>query len=230
MLKRILTAGCGLLIASAVLALDNGERQYVRSVDTQHVEFPAGGTLRLEKSKGIVTVEGWDKTGVEITAIKSSHVPLPPNDQNGAKRDEDEAHITSERKDDELVITTQSKKFSGADIEYRIKAPRSAKVIIHNRDGQVFVDGMANDIDVTSHQGDIVLHLPQDAAYNINAKSRWGAVNSDYTGEEKRRWWLIGHRVANGNSPAPHKLNLSIGYGDIVILKSRVPAPPDSRT
>lgn len=64
----------------------------------------------------------------------------------------------------------------------------------------------------------------------MNAKSNVGNVYSDFPGREKRRFWLIGHRILNENSPATHTLNLRVGCGDIVILKTRVPKLPEPLT
>jgi hypothetical protein len=41
---------------------------------------------------------------------------------------------------------------------------------------------------------------------------------------------MLGHRSIAENSAAMHKLNLKVGFGDIVILKIRVPKFPDPGT
>src|ERR1700729_128256 len=50
--------------------------QYKQSLQvvskTQHLDFPAGGTLRFINSVGVLTVEAWDQPGVEITTTKST--------------------------------------------------------------------------------------------------------------------------------------------------------------
>jgi hypothetical protein len=55
-------------------------------------------------------------------------------------------------------------------------------------------------------------------------------VKSDFQGQEKRRLWLIGHRIVHENSPAAHTLNLKVGFGDIIILKTQIPKPPEPLT
>jgi hypothetical protein len=184
---------------------------------TQRVDFPAGGTLRVTKSTGVLTVEAWDRPDVEIATTKSA---------NGAR-------VAAERRGDELVVTTDSPRqrvFSGSDLEYRIKAPSSARIVVAHDVGEVNIDGLAGDIQVTLHQGEIMLHLPEEGRYNINAKSEFGNVNCDFPGEEKRRWWLLGHRIETENPQSAHKLNLRVVFGDIVILKTRVPKPPGPLT
>ena len=43
---------------------------------------------------------------------------------------------------------------------------------------------------------------------------------------EKRTGWLLGHRSVDADAAAPHKLNLKVGFGDIVILRIRTPKSP----
>ncbi|MGA2741369.1 MAG: hypothetical protein ABSG65_28525 [Bryobacteraceae bacterium] len=124
----------------------------------------------------------------------------------------------------DVEITTI--KLPGQVPECRIKASANAKLIVDHDFGDVNIDGLAGDIQVTLLQGEILLHLPQDGRYNIHARSHFGAVNSDFPGPEKRRWWLFGHRSLSRDSQAAHKLNLRVAFGDIVILKTRVPTPP----
>jgi hypothetical protein len=116
------------------------------------------------------------------------------------------------------------------DLEYHIKAPVNAKIIADHTLGDVNIDGLAGDIQVTLAQGEILLHLPEDEKYSIHAQSDVGSVNSDFSPLEKRTRWFVGHRSVDENAAAPHKLNLKVGFGDIVILKTRIPKLPDSPT
>jgi hypothetical protein len=204
----VLGFGTGCLLLAA-----DEPKQKVQVTKTERMDFPSGGTLRLTKSTGVLTVEAWDRPDVEITTIKSS----------------DNVRVSAERHGDELVVTTDAprhRRFSPFDPEYRIKAPRTARLIANHGVGDVNIDGILGDIQVTLLKGEIMLHLPEEGRYDITARSHVGNVNSDFPGPEKRRWWLLGHQSASENSQAAHKLNLRVGFGDIVILKTRVPAPP----
>ena len=53
-------------------------------------------------------------------------------------------------------------------------------------------------------------------------------MNTDYPARVEHLWWRLGHRVETGNT-APHNLNLKVGYGDIMILKTPVPKPPEPK-
>jgi hypothetical protein len=89
------------------------------------------------------------------------------------------------------------------------------------------IDSFTGDIQATLRKADMMLHLPEEGRYDIHAKSKFGDVNNDFPGEEKRRWWVFGHRIVHEDSPAPHKLDLRVKFGDIVILKTHVPKSPD---
>jgi hypothetical protein len=230
---RILAAiGLGMvcLLRAADTARQDEPKQRVHAGKTERIDFPSGGTLRFRNSVGVLTVEAWDQPDVEITTIKEvAHEP-------------DRLHVAAERHGDEVVVTTAFPwhrpfrlpyPLSGEarfGLEYRVKAPANARIIVDHGIGEVNIDGLAGDIQVTLAKGEILLHLPEEQKYSINAKSDFGNVTSDFSEAEKRTWWLAGHRNASGHSAAPHNLSLRVGFGDIVILKTRVPKFPEPTT
>ncbi len=200
---------------------------------TDRFDFPANGTLRFINSVGVLTVEAWDRPDVEITTIKSTKSDIDAAGRANATRKLDRVNVTTRRQGNELVVTTH---FPGHrpfgvfyplsgntnfNLEYRIKAPANTRIVADHTLGQVNIDGLVGDIQVNLAQGEILLHLPEDEKYSIHAQSNFGNVNSDFSAE-KRTGWLLGHRSFDESS-APHKLNLKVGFGDIVILKINVP-------
>ncbi|MGD1096319.1 MAG: hypothetical protein ABSB35_30550 [Bryobacteraceae bacterium] len=230
MMMRILALigfGTALLLRGA-----DDPKQRVQVSNTEHVDFPPNGTLRFANSIGVLTVEAWDQPGVEITTIKSTKLEYEEADREKETHELGQVRVATERHGDELVITTTFPRNrvlhpvageSNFDLEYRIKAPSTARIIAQHNVGGLNVDGLVGDIQATLREGQITLHLPQDGQYDITAKSRFGHVNNDFPGLQKRQWWFLGHRVVNGASAATHKLNLKVGYGDIVILKTQIP-------
>ena len=234
--RRLAAIGFG---AACLLLAADEPKQYVQVRKTERVDFPSGGVLRLTNSVGILNVEAWDRPDVEITTIKSSKVEYDAREREKIRKELDSVHVTAERRGNELVITTDyPPEFafprpyplgggSGFNLEYRIKAPSAARLIADLRVGEVNIDNLVADVQVTLRQGEIMLHLSEEARYDIHARSDIGAVNSDFPVKQKRRKWLIGVRTAHEVAQAPHKLNLKVGFGDIVILKTRVPKPPE---
>jgi hypothetical protein len=181
------------------------------AAETQHMDLPSGGTLHLKHSIGEVSVVGWDRSDVEIAT---------------------DAQVTSERQGNELILSSSAHthrpwvwpflKQSNMSPRYEIKAPRNARLVIEHEKGGVFLDSMNGDINVTVHDGEITLRLPEEAQLSIDAKSKLGTVVSDFSGHDHRKH-LFGHEFTGDSSQAPQKLQLRVGYGDIIILKSKQP-------
>jgi hypothetical protein len=91
------------------------------------------------------------------------------------------------------------------------------------------VDGVLGDINIVSRQGEITVHLPEKGSYAIDAKSGFGGVFSDFPGREKLAW-LVGQKMNEPATSGSQNLRLRIGYGDILILRERVPASLTART
>jgi hypothetical protein len=230
--------GTCLLLAAAESKPDE-PKQKVVVTSTEHADLPANGTVRLKNSTGDLTIEGWDQPGVEITMVKSTKAEVASVEREKASQSLNRVKITAGQQGDELVITTEFPRhrefppppppfLSGAmqfDLECHVKVPRNARLIVDHDVGEVHFDDVRGDIHATVLQGDITLHLPQESQYAIDAKSDFGSVTSDFPGNAKGRFWLVGHQFIQA-SAAPHKLYLRNGFGDIIILKIRTPSLP----
>lgn len=232
MLKRLLLIGIG---ASCLLIADDAPIEQVQVTHTEHMDFPSGGVLHLKKSTGDLTVEGWDRPDIEITTIKSTK-SYQPSDRSAAAKSLDRIRLVPERHGDELTVTTEFPKHemltrlfrgvSSFELQYVIKVPRNARLIIDHDSGNVFVDNVTGDVRVTDGIGQIILHLPQQGHYAFDAKSDLGAVESDFPGPEHGRLIGLGRAFFTEAPAGAQKLYARIGYGDITILKIRQPAPP----
>lgn len=226
----------GFAIASLLFAADE-PRQKVQVTHTEHMDFPSGGTLRLKQSSGVLTVEGWNQPEVEMTTTKSTKTEYAPGEREKAMRELDKVRVAATRQGSELVITTDfprgrvfppypREQAPGVDLEYRIKVPIDTRLIAAHRAGDVNVETLTGDIDVTVLDGQITLHLPDEDIYGIRAKTDLGEVDSDFRGPQTRRWWMLGHQISNSDIKATHQLNLGVRFGNIVILKTRIPSEP----
>ena len=226
------------LAVASLAAQEPKQPERISVSKTEHFEFPANGVLRLANSVGIVTVEGWDQPDVAMTTVLSTPVEIAPADQEKASRELDRVRVAGERHGDELVIRTDYPRHRGLAsaspigrsdgfyLEYRINVPRNARFVAGHGVGEVNVDGVLGDIRINAKQGQINLHLPEERQYAIDASSGYGSVNSDFPGKQTRKPWLVGHTFLGGGAGGSQNLHLRIGYGDIVILRVRKPAPP----
>ncbi len=216
-----------LTIAASAFGADTSHRLIHKS-GTQQVPFQAGGTIRVNHSFGELWVEGWDRPEVEISLTKS------PDELYGAKDEEatrlaDNAKVTVNRRSDgELEISTSVAHFSrwlhplreegGLMMEYRIRAPRNTKLVIHHKDGTVLISNMLGDIEATGRSGDLVVLLPEGGKYSIDAKSRVGTLFSDFEGAFHHVLWGSGFRL---ETPAPaQRIRLRMAVGGIAIKGS----------
>jgi hypothetical protein len=215
-----------------------GAAQKVAVTKTEHADFPAGGTLHLKNSVGDLTIEGWDEPGMEITTIKSSKVAVEGMEKDKAVKLLDSVKITTERKGDEVIVSTAFPKhgkiarpfqgFTDFDLEYVIKVPRAAKVTVEHTMGEVHIDEIGGEIHAIDGMGLIGVRVP-DGQYAIDAMTKIGAVNSDFPGTEQSRKW-IGQTFLGDAKTAPQKLFLRIKYGDIIVMRMHQPAPPSPGT
>jgi hypothetical protein len=231
-MKRTIILIVGL---SCLLAGNDEVPQKIQATKTEHADLPAGGTVRFKNSTGELTIEGWDQPGVEITTTKSTKLSYAASgvEHDKAAQMLDGVKVSSALQSGELVITTEFPRHRrflprpsvGArdfDLDYVVKVPRDAKLIVDHDSGEIHFDDVTGDIHATDLQGLITVRLPAAAQYAIDAKCRIGAVTADYPGTTKREHF--GHSFIQ-NAQAPHNLYLRNGFGDILILQIHRPAP-----
>lgn len=224
------------MAAGCLLGASDAPVQQVQATHTERMDFPSGGTLKMLKSTGDLTIEGWDRSDMEITTVKSTE-SYHPADRATAANSLDRIRVVTARQGNVLTITTEFPKHnillrpirgvSSFELRYVIKVPRNARLIIEHDSGDIFIDDVAGDVHVTDGSGQIMLHMPQDGHYAIDARTGLGAVDSDFAGPEHGRLLDLGHSFVSEGPPAgAQKLYARIGFGDIMILKIRQPAPP----
>lgn len=228
--------------AGALLLAASEPKQKVVVTNTQHLDFPSGGQLRLKHSTGELTIEGWDQPGAEITTTKSTKREYEASERESAARELDKVHVVAQRQGDDLVVTSAfpshhllppPSPWGSAvdfDLQYDIKVPRSARLVVDHNTGEVHVDNITGEIQVADRQGLILLHLDENRQYAIDARSGLGSVNSDFPGSEKRTPLLLGHSFVENRPGTAQKLYLRIHYGDIIILRERIPQAPSPAT
>jgi hypothetical protein len=225
-----------IVLSAVVLRGDDEPKSKAQVTKTERIDFPPGGVLRLNDSIGELTVAGWDKPDVEITTIKSTNALYGPQERERRVQDLEKIRIKTERRGNEVVVTTEHPRYaifppplpwhSGRadfDLEYRINAPRDARLVVDHDSGEVHVENLGSDIHITVLKGTISLRLPKENQYAIDAKADAGGIFSDFPGHMRRRLGLIGYQFSQAPSPAAHSLYLRIGFGDIAIVNIRKP-------
>jgi len=219
------------LLGSCLLLADGGAKPKVQATNTERMDFPSGGLLRLKNSAGEVQIQGWDRPQIEITTIKSTQDFYAPDEQSKGAALLDRVKVVTERQNQEIVVATTLPRYKWlslnssvhlpVDLLYVINVPRSARLAITHGEGEVHVAEVTGDIHATVRDGMITLSLAPEAHYDIDARSRVGSVFSDFPGNERTRLWFFNHHFAEHSSGAAQNLYLRVGFGDIVMLKRR---------
>lgn len=241
------------LCAACVLSAQTVEPEKIQISKTETGEFPAGGTLRVEKSLGELRIEGWDQPGFEIATTVSSDDIVPAAEVAAAKERIASVHITAARRGTELVVSTEYPhrftvpvvpypgKGPKFEIVYTVRVPRTAAIVLDHHTGEAHIESVTGNIGASVHQGLITVGLPADAQPGIEARSRWGSVISDFRGDAKTKSdckalpcpvgiFPFGHRLEESASAPRQKLQIRIGFGDIVIRRENYPPLPVAGT
>jgi hypothetical protein len=225
------------LCFSLALAAEDAADHYVRQTKTEKMDFPSDGLLRVNHAIGDLTIEGWDRPGIEITTTKTTKSEVDPQNREKGAQELEQVRITPERKGNELTLTENYPRhgrflfWPGTTdfvLETRIFVPSNARLEVDGS-GDLYIHNVTGEIDADVSHGTIVLRMPEQGHYDIDAKSKFGSVTSDFPGKEQRTPWLVGHDFTDPANAAGQKLHLRTGYGDIIILKIRQPEVPAPR-
>lgn len=224
----------GLSVSCLLLAVDaTGQKEKVQQTKTERMDFPSGGLLRLNGLSGDLVIEGWEQPAIEITTTKTTREEYDAATREAGVAELDQVHVTSERHENEIVVTATIPRYghfspplrssTRADLVSHIYVPHGARLAIDHGSGNLYINDVNGNIEADVGQGTILLRLAGEGQYEIDARSKWGSVTSDFPGSERKAWWLIGQHYTGHPEGRAQKLQLRAGYGDIIILKERVP-------
>jgi len=232
-------AGICLLLGEAPLRAQNGRAQSFEVSSTERLPCAARGTVHIDGSYGYLSVDGWDAPEVEIAVTKTTDRFFGPSQQDAARRRLEQIRVTAERTEESLLTvkttcpsrngtwapplkaTTQN----GVTVDTRIHVPSGSHLVIHHDNGYVWVSGLAGDIEIHSHTGDMIVVLSDAASYAIDARTKLGSITSDFDGKRLSRFLLGTHFAGLAQAPA-HRVCLRMGRGSITIKKDSPPAVP----
>jgi hypothetical protein len=223
------------IVLTLPLLADDRSKEALSSTHTDQIKVAAAGTIRLDNSFGEVDVEGWDRTEVELTVIRSTEHFYGEKDRAEAQRRLDSVKIETKQEGNDLVIATSYppqnaflhplSRRSDIEVAYRIKAPRATRLIVEHNRGGVNVSDIGGDIHATVINGQITLTLNPAAKFSIDARCGLGSVYSDFEGRDQRRH-VLGEAFGIQSAAPAANLYLRTRVGDIVIQK--LPVPPTS--
>jgi hypothetical protein len=235
---RLTLAALG--VSCLLLAIEAPEqKEKLQQTKTERMDFPSGGLLRLNGLSGDLTIEGWNQPGVEITTTKTTKQEYDSATRQKGVDELDQVRLASERHGTELVVTSTIPRYghfkpplpgsTRVDLVSHVYVPHSARLAIDHGSGNLYIEDVAGGIEAAIGQGTILLRLAEQGEYDIDARSKWGSVTSDFPGRQRKARWLVGHQFAGHSEGGAQKLHLRAGYGDIIILKERKPKGPEAK-
>jgi len=211
------------LLAAPIAAQARQPRHAVEVATGETVAFHAGGTIRIDESFGELHVEGWDRAEVEVRVVRRTNRRYESEDEWKAKQELERITVEVTRWGQDLHIVTRFPRPSifrplggrtNLDMRYDIKAPRAANLRVRHSVGEVNVQGVAGDIDVTNNVGEVALRLPHDVEYDISARVKIGDVDSALPGRN-RRTHLLGAAFDNDQRRATRSVYARVTVGQI---------------
>ena len=148
---------------------------------THQVEFISGGMIQIQKSFGEVQIEGWDKNVVEVTVSKSVKASDNPKDAEKAREKLDRVKVNvSKESTGSLLISSVVPFRRGLELIYKIKVPKKSDLFVKHDIGEVKVTNVVGGFEITNRIGEIALDLIDGNDYNIDAKVKFGDVESAF--------------------------------------------------
>jgi hypothetical protein len=171
------------MVFLAALPLLAGAPLHSMDVTTRDTVDFTGGTIHLATAYGQVNVESWDEPRVEVTVTRTAF-----RQKQKGTLERIQVKVTRARDGDVEVATVFPgrnwllRTFHGLgdfNLDYRIRAPRNARLNVRDRVGDVVVYGIAGNIDAAVRTGDIVVQVPRPEKCAVDAKVGLGSVYSD---------------------------------------------------
>src|SRR6202795_4270047 len=96
----------GVIATVLPLLAEEGFPQSFKVTSTERVNFPPNGTIRIDRSYGYLSVDGWDEPQIEVTITKSTDRFYKPAQQEEAKRRLERLRVVTERRTETDLSTT----------------------------------------------------------------------------------------------------------------------------
>ena len=221
-----------LSIAMALPLLAKAPLGEVQTVVSERIDAAPGGAVRVIGTTGELDVEGWDRPEVEVTVTKSTWRRNSPESVEAARRmlNRFRAKLERSQAGDILItaaypswnpITRPLRDRTAVSLQYVIKVPHRAHLVIRHESGDLRMEGLTGVIEASVLTGDIEWRVAEANPYAIDAKCRIGGVYSDFDGDHRARE-VVGERFGHHADSSAQKAELRVGLGGIQILK--VPA------
>jgi hypothetical protein len=164
-------------------------------------EFVAGGFVHVRLSVGDMHIRRGDSNKLSLRyTIKSRH-----------ERNLKDAHVGFDVRGSDATIEFHAPAGANTQFDVELELPEKTNLDVHDKVGDVTVEDIEGDKDLTLGVGDIRVSNPGSTYRLINASTGIGDVNSDGYGETSG--WL--GKTLKYHGEGKYELRAHVGVGDI---------------
>lgn len=164
-------------------------------------DFVAGGFVHVRLSVGDMHIRRGDSNKISLRyTIKSHH-----------ERAVKEAHVDFDVHGSDATIEFHSPSGSNTQFDVELEVPEKTNLDVHDKVGDVIVEDVEGDKDLTLGVGDIRVSNGRAGYRLVNASAGIGDVNSDGYGETSG--WL--GKTLKYHGDGKYELRAHVGVGDI---------------
>ncbi len=185
-----LAARVSLAVALAFLCATAARADEFTRVSHYRVRLFSLGTFTIQTRTGDIHIEGWDDPHVSIEAEKLVRASSAKKAAKLYKR----IKIKLDGVDEDVRLRTIYpprrlwRPFRGESkltVNFRIKMPYDAKLVLRTVDGDVWVTGVVGNEDIFVNYGDVEIDLPSARrVHSLHASTFLGTIQSDLRGED----------------------------------------------
>jgi hypothetical protein len=208
-----------LVFASLVLA-QGAEKKRVYVTTTERIPFANGVSVHLQDTFGEVRVEGWERNEVEIELTRGTQKKYSASEEAREKRRLEKVKLAL--KNDNaggLLIETKNMPFmkNNFALEYKVKVPQAIFLKVKHSIGEVRIKNMLADIEATVRIGVLAVEMPENARFDLDARTKIGEVESDFGGQYNRPKLLGAKMLDETKRSELHKVYLRVGIGEVQV-------------
>jgi hypothetical protein len=181
------------------------------------------GLLTIETRTGDIHIEGWDEPRLEIEAEKV----VRAKSEEAAKPLYERFTVVLEGQDKRVLLRTLYpprrvwRPFRGEShltVNYRIKMPFDANLVLKCVDGDVTIRGVEGKQQILVNYGDVEIDIPSvERLRSLRAHAWLGYVQSDLHGEDKAGF---GPRISYWNPTGEQDIYVKVRMGGVFVYSA----------
>jgi hypothetical protein len=178
------------------------------------------GLLTIDTRMGDIHVEGWDEPRLEIEAEKV----VRSKSEQAAKPLYERITVVLQGQDKRVLLRTlypprrMWRPFRGEShlsVNYRIKMPFDANLVLKSVDGDVWIRGVEGKEQLLVNYGDVEIDIPsRDRLRSLHAHAWLGYVQSDLHGEDHAGF---GPRISYWNPSGAQDIYVKVRMGGVFV-------------